>query len=275
MRGVIGRRHNSSKPVKRFADFKPGGVSQAWTHSVVNVRHLLKDYGLPFALTFIFLILVLIAVAYKSIQKTSLANLLSSTTTVNQDYDSLISADTFSDAVVTQADDENDSQAPLGTPTSTTFNSGSDENDNNSPSQPLIPNNGGTNPNPNPDPGTDPDPQPTPKFAASISSFQKSNEIIDCPGPQILKASCTIHYEYTANVSTQNGPGNVTYSWRSTAPGVNEDSQYEANSGQQVKTIKKTVSLSCREPNVYNIQFLVNSPTQVSSATLTINHNCS
>lgn len=257
--GRISSSHGRVKGGRHFADFVPRGIPWLWTHAVVNLRHFVKDYSLAVVLTLAFIFLISVASLVRVSQKSSLAELLANATTVSQDYDSLISIDTSEP--VQRGDISGDpgaNRTPVGTRTSTTLNSGGTGGI----SSPNQQNNNGSNAAPS---------QP---FAASIGAFRQDDVLLECSTQNPNKAHCAKRYVFGASVSTQNGPGTLSYGWRSNFAGANEDGSYTAEAGSSSRTLQKSISIPCLDTGNYSMQFVIISPTQVQSAVLTINHNC-
>ncbi len=259
---IHGRRSSIRGRVRNgihFADFAPKGLPWLWTHAVVNARHFIKDYNLAVGLTVAFLVLVIAASFIRVSQRSSLANLLATVTTVTQGYGSLTSADKVDTPERGDTSDEPDEAiAPTGTPTSTTFNSGSS----NPAQQPAS---GG---------GNTVTPPPAAPFAAAIAAFQQDSVRLECSIPNPNKPNCGKRYVFSANVSTQNGPGTVSYGWRSNIAGANSDGSYSASGSSGSQSLQKSVTIDCLSPGSYNMQFVILSPSQVQSKTISINHNC-
>lgn len=258
--------HKSSGGV-HFADFVPHGLPRLWTHSSVNVRHFVHDYSLAVIMTAVFIVLVVGASWLRLSQRASLANLLASASSITQDISSLVSLDK-TDAPTRGSVTDDAAPAPSGTSTSFAINSSGTAQ----PTTPAPTGGGSTGGGGSSGGGT---PTPPPVFSAAIASFQRVSTTQECSNPNNPKLqNCSIRYTFSAGVNTQNGPGSVSYGWRSNVTGANQDGSYSASSGSSQQTLQKSVLISCLNLGSYSMQFVLLSPTQVQSNTLTINHNC-
>ncbi len=243
-----------------FADFVPRGLPRLWTHSIVNLRHFAKDYSLAVIITLLFFVLVGVVTILRVSGHSAVAGVLAGVTNITQGYESLQSKDTTAAPKKNTVTDQNDSQAPAGSPSSFAI----------SPTPPQ--NQDGQNP-PDDDDDGDGDSQPQP-FSAAVAFFQQDDVLLECSSPKPVIPKCSKRYVFSAKVNTQNGPGLVSYGWRSSVAGASEDASYNAGSESASQTLQKSVSIACQSPGTYTMQFVITAPTQVQSSTLTINHNC-
>lgn len=251
-----------------YADVPQTGLRRFWTHSTVGFRHFSKDYNVPIVLTAIFIIFFISIVVLRIQQRASLTNLLADTTTIGGDYDTLQSTDREDEV---SASDDTDLPIPAGSPTSTSFNSGEDTTTQPTDTTPSG-TNGGTNDGTNGNTGGGGStPQP---FAASVASFQQTDTKLECTTPIPVRVNCSKRYMFTADVRTQNGPGDVTYGWRSNVAAYNEDGSFSASSGRERRTLHKDFLVACRNEGTYSLRLNVFSPNQTQSSTLSVNHHC-
>lgn len=241
-----------------FADFIPKGLPWLWTHSIINIRHFVKDYSLAVVLTLGLILFVSIVLLVRVSQQASLANLLAGVTTITQDYVSFKSNDK-ADAPQRGDTSGDPGPAPTGATTSFAVNSGGTTTTN--PDTGSNNNGGGTT-------------TPPPVFAVAIGFFRQDSAELECGGLNQNKPNCSRRYSFSAGVNSQNGPGNVSYGWRSNFSGASEDGAYTAGSGTASQTLTKSILIPCLSPGSYSMQFVVLSPSQIQSSTLTVNHNC-
>lgn len=244
-----------------FADFKPQGVQKLWTHVSVNLRHFAKDYSLALILTALFLALVGGVSVVRTTQRTSLLDLLATVTSTTGGDDSLLSTDKTNAPEKGNVTNDVSSQSanPAGSPSSFAITPTSN------PSQ-----SGGNTPGGSSSSGG----SPSAPFSAAIGAFVQDSVDLECSGVQQNKPNCGKRYTFSARVNTQNGPGAVNFGWRSNLAGASEDANYSAASGTSNQTLQKSINIPCLSPGTYTMQFVVTSPTQVQSGTLSINHNC-
>ncbi len=244
------------KPGTRFADFVPRGIPLIWTRLKVNARHIIKEYGLALSVTAVFLLVVASVSLLRVSQRRSLTNLLAGVTNITQDYQSLSSNDKQS---VPQPNSAGSAEAPSGNSGSFAINTNASTAG--APGQNTQTPAGGGG-------------QPVAAFTAAIGLFQQDSVALECSGPHQNKPSCSKRYNFKSVVNTQNGPGTVGYGWRSDVAGGTGDASYTAPAGSGQQTLTKSVVIACQSPGSYSMQFVILSPSQVQSATLTINHEC-
>ncbi len=274
--GRIAYSHGRKKNGMYFADFAPKGFSSLWAKSVVNTRHLIKEYAFAFKVTAVFALIAVLAVFIRLSQQASLADLLATVTTVTQDYNSLVSGDKFdsperndvSDNIITEG-----VTSPSGTPSSTSFSFDQTPNEGNA----TAPSDGGQGGSTNPGGGGGGTPEVTPTFAAAIGSFALNNPNgnLVCPGNITLqKRNCDKTYNFQSSVNTQNGPGVVSYGWQTSFSGGNSNGNYSAGPGSESNNLAKSITISCKDPGNYTMRFILTAPNSVQSTLITISHDC-
>jgi hypothetical protein len=247
-----------------FADFVPRGLPLIWTHATVNVRHFIKDYSLAVTVTAIFLLMLVGASVFRLNQHASLAKLLATVTSITQDYSSLVSNDKTAAPVRGDVKDDTTAQAPTGSSSSLAINSGGTTT-----SAGGSTNSGGTNTG-----GGGTTTTPPAVFGAAIAFFRQDSSALECSKSIPKKQFCSKRYVFSAAVNTQNGPGSVSYGWRSNITGANQDGSYNAASGSSQQTLQKEVVLSCEAPASYSMQFVILAPSTVQSTTIAFSHEC-
>lgn len=246
-------KQRKARVVKRFANFVPRGLPRLWTHFWIGARHFAAAYSLPLIMTAVFLLIVALAAYLRVSQRSALAGLLAGTTNAGQGYGTLLSNDKTEELKKNSDTKQPGAQAAAGTPTSFAINPGTNTDSG-------SPDGGGT--------------IPKPVFSATIASFQQDNVALECDGVQQNKPNCSKRYFFSAQVNTQNGPGLVNFGWRSNLAGASEDANYSAGNGSASKSLQKSISIACLSPGTYTMQFVILSPVQAQSNTLSINHNC-
>lgn len=256
----ISVRPHKTNHQRRFANFVPQGLPRLWTHYYVAFRHFAKEYSLPLILTIIFLVFVGVAMLFRSAQHASLANLLAGVTVSGQDYGTLLSKDKTDELKKNTDNNQPTTDAPAGTATSFAINTGTNPTSTTAP----ISSGGGS--------GTVP---VTPAaFAASIAYFQRDNTELECTTPKPKQQTCSKRYTFSAGIRTQNGPGNVSYGWRSNLQGVVEDNNVAVGGGAVLTPIQKVVVIACSSASSFSLQMNISSPTLTQSAVINTDHNC-
>lgn len=222
------------------------------TQKIPRHNAFVKDYSLPLAATAIFLLLVLGATLLRVSQRASLAGLLSDVTRQGKEYGTLLGRD--KPETVTKNTDNPELPADV-TPAGSTSSFGVT----NTGSQSSGSGGGGS---------------PAPVFSVAIASFQQDGVTLECTTPKPKLQTCSKRYVFSAGVRTLNGPGGVSYSWRSNLSSALEDGSFSAGGGEVLTIRQKAISLACDTPSSFSLQFVVLSPSFTQSATLNTNHNC-
>lgn len=235
-------------------------LKRSWVHPYVRVRKIYREYKLPILVTSLFLVIVVAALSLRASQRSSLANLLATASSIGEAYNTLVSQDKTDDLKRNNDTDANtpNTQTPAGSPSSFAINA-------NNP-QTSTPN--GSNST------TTPDTTPPPVFSASIAYFRQDGVVLNCSTPKPKRQTCSKTYTFGAGVRTQNGPGAVTHEWRSNLPGAIEGGGFSVGGGDALTPLQKTVTLACIDTLSFSMQMNVLSPNLTRSATLNIDHNC-
>lgn len=243
---------------KRLTKIFRESLNSSWVHPYVRVRRFVRDYSLPVVMTAVFLFLVITASLVRVLQQTSLANLLAGVTTMGQDYETLLSKDKVDELKKNSDNSQPAAPAPAGTPSSFAINtnSGSDSSSGDNP-----PTSGGETTLP-------------PVFGASIAYFQQDSVVLDCTTPKPKKQSCSKRYNFGAGIRTQNGPGSVSYGWRSNLQSALEDNSISVGGNEMLTPLQKSITLACLPASSFSLQLIISSPTPTQSATSSIDHNC-
>ena len=216
------------------------------------------DYRLPLVLSAVFVVVVVAAGGIRIYQRGALAKLLTQVSTVGQNYTSLLSNDKTNPVI------RNNGNA-LNTPGTGTTQGGSFS---------VAPGSTGTPTGSGGSAGSGSSSGQTQPFTAAIASFTQGSVTLECSSGQHNKAKCSKRYAFTATVSTQHGPGTVQYGWRSNWQAAIADSSYSAGSGSTQQPLTTSLLIPCLDPGTYNLQFVLTSPAQAQSATLSFTHNC-
>lgn len=190
-------------------------------------------------------------------QQASLADLLTGVADSGKEYGTLLSKDKRDELKKNTNNDQTSTTSPTGTPSSFAI-------------KPSTSANSGTATTPTQSGG----PSSAPVFGASIASFEQSAVILECTTPKPKAQTCSKRYTFNAGIRTLNGPGAVSYGWRSNLSSATADSGFSAGSGESVTPLQRTVTLACNPASSFNMQIVILSPTLTQSAVLSINHNC-
>jgi hypothetical protein len=230
------------------------------TLSKPRLKRFAHEYNLPIAVSVIFIFVVFGVAILRASERSALIELLPSISEINQEYSSLLSGDKADE--FKKRNDNNDTAQPtttnsapnpIGTSSSFALNSGATTSSGGSAST-----GGGT----------------TLPFSSSLASFQQSGVALECTGSKQNKGNCSKRYTFNASVRTSNGPGTVSYSWRSNLSSANQDANFSAGGGTVVTPLQKQVVIACTDTASYTLQIVVNSPTPTQSSILSISHNC-
>ncbi len=236
------------------------------TRHMVNLKQLLPrfkqfvhDYNLPIIMTFIFVLLVVGASVLRLSQKSSLADLLVQATTTGSDYGTLLSKDKVDEFKKNNDTNQPAVKSPTNAQTSfaisTTSVSGASG--------------GGSSAT-----GTGTGSTPASPFTTSIASFQQDSVALECTNPKPKPQTCSKRYTFKAGVRSQNGPGTVNYSWRSSLASVQENGTISVGGGQVISNLQKVITIQCTNPTSFNLQIVTTSPTASQSSVINVNHNC-
>lgn len=237
-----------------FANFIPSGLPRFWTHFSVGVRHIARDYSVALIATGAVVIVVAGALFIRLSERSTLADLLLGGSNTSQGYATLLSKDK-ADELKRNTNNDQANPAPAGAPSSFALNPGGSSGSGGS-----TPGGGGG--------GTTPA-----QFSSSIASFQQIDNALECSG-KINKPGCSKRYTFTAEIRTQNGPGVVSYGWRSNLTSSNEDNSFGAPSGNGLKVLQKEIVVPCLSPGTYSLRLDIFAPTATQSNTLNFDHNC-
>ncbi|MES2971303.1 MAG: hypothetical protein V4702_03220 [Patescibacteria group bacterium] len=257
---------------KRLTKIFRESLNTSWVHPYIRARRFVRDYSLPVILTLIFLLLAGTATYLRVSQKSSLADLLAGVTNGGQGYGTLLSKDK-TDELKKNSDNANNQPAaavPAGSPSSFAINTNGSTSANGTAST----GGGTTSPTTSPPPPAG-SPPPAPLiFSASIASFQLDSSSLDCTTPKPKPQTCSKIYVFNSGLSTQNGPGTVSYSWRSSLQSANETSSFSAPNGSSLTTRQKVITLPCLPATNFSLQITIDAPTFTQSATINTAHNC-
>lgn len=250
---------------RRLTKIFSASLKRSWIHPYIRIRRFIHDYSLPVIVTGIFLLVVAGALILKVSQRSALANLLASVTDSGQDYGTLLSKDKNEDLK------KNNDSDPATTPIGTTVVGGGasfavNTSGNNNPAAPS-----GSSPAPSGNGGGATVMQ---AFSASVTYIRQDSSTLECTTPKPKQQTCSKRYVFGAGINSKNGPGTVSYSWRSSMQSLVQNSSYSASSGDVTQTLQKTVTLLCTEPTTFTLQMAVTSPLSSQSAVLNTNHNC-
>lgn len=232
-------------------------LSSSWLHPYIRTRRFVQEYSWPVIMTGVFLILVFAAALLRVSQRSSLANLLASVTSAGQDYGTLLSQDKTE-----ELKKNNDAQqSTTGTsPASPTAFSVSPNGNPAVTSNPSFPTNGGS--------------PVAVVFNAAITSFQQDSVTLECTTPKPKLQTCSKRYVFSGGIRTSNGPGSVTYGWRSNLQTVVEDRTFSVGGGEVVTPVQKIITLPCTSASSFSLQLTLLSPSSTQSQVLNTNHNC-
>ncbi|HEX7259490.1 MAG TPA: hypothetical protein VF272_00995 [Candidatus Saccharimonadia bacterium] len=220
-----------------------------------SIKRFAKDYSLPLAATVLFGLLITGSVVLRMSQRASLADWLDAATNDGKYSSTLLSQDKPEE--VTRGNDtpQQLTQTPEGSPTSFAISP------NNQPvANPSTPPGGGT--------------PLSPLFSVSIAYFQKGETTLECSTPKPKPKTCSKQYVFNGGVRTQNGPGNVTYSWRSSIQSLTASGSFTASRGEALAPLQKIVTMPCDTVSDFSLQLVVLSPSFVQSTVFNTNHNC-
>lgn len=237
-----------------------------------------EEYGLPTVATVCFLLILLLLLLMRLHQGSILAEAFRNSGS-NKDYAALLSSDeidalkenktSFDDKSVSTVDNKpNDSPIASAPATPFTINSGSS-----SPSEPQSgESTTGT---------SSPEPAPSPPFAASVAYIRpegasppQCHPVMPGSGGQPITSECYRTYYFGGAVKTSNGPGMVSYDWRSNFAGGNESGNFTAGSGETFTPLQKQVTLPCSQPGTITMRLLISQPNPDASAAITVTHSC-
>ena len=244
-----------------LASFIPHGLPRVRVHLSVGLRHFIRDYSLPLIVTIIVVVLLAVAWIARLSERATLAGLLLGAPSSGQDYGTLLSRDKTS---APTRDDTNDPQAATAEQTNSTANTAQ--------IAPTQSSGAATSANTAPAPGggsTTPLP-----FSASIASFQQDSVVLECSSAKQNKGSCYKKYTFSANVRSQNGPGSVSYGWRSNLAGTGENGSFSVSSGSSSTTLQKQITIACTTAGSYTMQIVLTSPAPAQSPIISFTHNC-
>ena len=228
-------------------------TSQFWKRLTLDAKKFSKIYNVPLTATVIFALLVAGATFVRISQRASLADWLAVATNAGKDYGTLLSQDKPDK---TEQDDDNSqqlAQAPVGTSTSFAISP------NNQPAINFSPSGGTTQ---------------LSVFSVAIAYLQPNGVSLTCSTPKPKPQTCSKQYLFNGGIRTQNGPGTVSYSWRSSIQGASENHSFLASNGEVLTPLQKIITLPCDMASTFTLQLAVLSPTLVQSAVLNTNHNC-
>ncbi len=244
---------------------------------MLRIKEFIKDYRLPIITTGILLILVLGLGLLRVYERSVLAGVLDENFSSGQDSTSLLSNDKIEDP---QKNEDSQEEQPT-TEESVTETITSPET---AAQTPFTISTGtaatvGTGAAP---PATPPASVPTsppviPAFGAAIDYFRHDGTAnIPCTiqFPLGLGGICSKKYIFSAGVNAQNGPGTVSYSWRSSISGANESKSFPVSSGNSFTTLQKEIIIPCTQSGPFTLQLRLTSPTQISSQEITVQHKC-
>lgn len=233
-------------------------VHSAQTSSRLRQHTFWGDYRLPLVLSVAFVGLVACAGGVRIYQREALAKLLTQVATVGQNYTSLLSNDKTNPVIRNNANTLNTASA--GSTQGGSFS--------------VAPGSTGTQTGTGGTGGSGSSSSQTPPFTAAITSFTQGSVTLECSSGRHNKAKCSKRYAFSALVSAQHGPGTVQYGWRSNWQAAIGDNSYSAASGSTQQTLTTSMLIPCLDPGTYNLQFVLTSPVQVQSPTLSFTHSC-
>lgn len=233
--------------------------------SRTRVKIFAREYSLPLVVTVLFFVAIGAVAGLRASERSALLELLPSISIGGQDYASFVSGDK-ADEFTKNQDNADAAQGgttvraptPAGTASSLSINTGG------TPST-----GGGTTGGGSTGGGTVVLP-----FSSSIASFaQSGGGTLECNGQQVIP-KCSKRYTFDAGVRTSNGPGIVSYSWRSNLSSANQDAGFSVGGGTVVTPLQKQIVIPCKDGGTYTLQLVLNSPTPTQSAVLSLNHSC-
>jgi hypothetical protein len=227
------------------------------TPYVVRIRQFVQDYGLPMIATVLFLILVISGLFIRDLRHISVAGIVESLDSQGVGYGKLLSNDKTGDLTVDTENSINSGSSGSTTPPRGTSNSFSVNTNN--------PSGGGSSG------GGSAVAAP---FAATVTSFDQGAVTLQCTKSNPKPQWCSKRYAFSAGIRSQNGPGTVSYSWRSTIASATQDGSVSVGTGVVLTAMSKTITIPCDQPTSFTLQFVILAPGFTQSAVKNINHNC-
>ncbi len=235
-----------------------------------RLKLFLRDFKLPLGATALFFVIVLGLLFTRIYERSILATALSDEINKGQDYASLL--DSTNNALT--AANESNSTSEINSTTGNAAAATPAIAFTVTPNSPTSTTTGGTT-------GTDSVPgdneaTPVPVFSSSITEFHQSgNPTQACNGglvAGIAAANCTRTYSFVATVKTINGPGQVSYRWSSDVQGE-RNGTFNVSEGETFTQIPNTVTVSCKSPDTFFVEFTVQTPS-ASSKRVRVEHQC-
>lgn len=249
-----------------------------------RLKRSTQNYRIPLIASSIFIILVLSFGVVRQLQRTSLLSLINRATNGTDDYATLLSADQTDEFVRDDTSEpERDTNGTIISSsnstqsTSTSFTVNEDTSNSNSGSSSGSSggsSSGGSGGGSSGSGGSGGgDTEPPPPFSASIDSFSQGTTKLDCKNPSNPKiGNCSKVYSFNARVSTKNGPGTVAYRWQSSQGG--SSGSLSAGEGSTITAVTREITIECKSPTVFTIQFSITSPSISNSDILSVVHAC-
>jgi hypothetical protein len=216
--------------------------------------------------TVFFLIVLISGVYIRDLQHISVASIIESLGSQGVGYGKLLSNDKTAQLTV-----DNDNSINSGSTSSSSGTSGSFSVNTNSPASSGNHSGSGGGGG-------------SARFTAAIVSFEQPTVTLQCSKPlaklknllkNLLKARwCNKEYTFSSGVRSQNGPGTISYGWRSTIASATQDGSISVGGGTVLTTLQKTITLPCDQPTNFTLQFVILTPNLTRSSVKNINHNC-
>lgn len=217
-------------------------------------RQFVKEYGLPIIATVLFLMLVISGVYIRDLQHISVAAIIENLDSSGVGYGKLLSNDKTSQLTV-----DNENSIASGSATTSRGTSSSFSVNTNTPARSGGSSSGGGVSAP---------------FTATIASFEQGGITLQCSKSNPKPQWCAKQYAFSAGVRSQNGPGSVSYGWRSTIGSAVQDGSISAGASIVLTSLSKAITLPCDQPTNFTLQLVILTPGFTQSSVKTINHNC-
>lgn len=256
----------------------------------MQIRQFAKDYRLPIQATTLFIVIVLMMLFVRFYELSVLAGVLDGGSNKSQDYASLLSVDKNDEL---NKNEVNEKGAAVASEPKKSISSDKE-------SAPLTVSPGGSggtapssvsNPTASPTLGGSavtsapaPAPGPTSPDPPESPSSQPMTVTVEGVGLESIKDFCDPSvsglrkcykvYTFKGSIKTVDGPGDVTYGWRLTKSGFDQDGSFSAGSGETYTYLPKIVRLDCSQPVQFSVRLITKSPDTDQSDSGTITHFC-
>lgn len=293
----------SVSQTETVADLRKNILGSYWSRSrikamvaIARAKRAARGYKIPLIATTVFVAIILTLGVVRQFQKTSLLTLISRATNGGESYSTLLSIDESeeftqddtteperndSGTIVSRGDSAQTTSTPFTFSEETTSSSSGSSSSGSSGSGSGSSGGGGSSGSGSGsgssgggDSGGDD--MPPPPFSASIASFAQGSTTLQCNNPSKPKlGTCSKVYSFAARISTNNGPGTVSYSWQSSQSSGSGGGSLSAGEGSAITSVSRDITLPCNKPDSFTIQFTISSPSVQNSNIISVNHNCS